>query len=278
VSCHIDGELRPVERAVGATDRGLLYGDGAAERLRAVDGEPFLWEPHRERLGSSCDALGLDLPGDLRERIVATLHANEFSDALVRVSITRGDASVDGSGRKPPSSNPEQTVLVTAEPVAPLAESGADPATLQTVKTKPIPDDSIPSRANTLCRLDRVLARRELVEEADEAVLLSREGTVAGCAGSALVLVVDDAVRIPPTPDRALARPMRTIALDLAREEGLPVATGALTLDDVRGAQEVLLANARWGLRPVARVDGIEVGAGPVTALLRKLMADRVGP
>lgn len=277
MTCHVDGELRPIERAVSATDRGLLYGDGASERLRAVDGEPFLWEPHRERLGNSCDALGVEPPADLRERVVATLTANGLSEALVRISITRGNASGDGNGGVTPPSDAGSTVLVTAEPVAPLAEAGTEPATLQTVTTKPIPDDSIPSRATTLCQLDRVLARRELVEGADEAVVLSREGTIAGCAGSALVTVVDDAIRVTPTPDGAHSRPMRTLALDLAREEGIPVATGELAVDDVRGAQEAFLASARWGLRPVASVDGIEVDPGPVTALLRGLLADRVG-
>ncbi len=274
--CSIDGERRPVEQAISATDRGLLYGDGVSEYLRAIDGEPFLWDSHRERLRVSCEALGLAIPADLRERVVTTLTANDLSEALVRIVITRRNGSADDASGSTPSKEPEQTVLITTEPAAPLTEAETAPATLQTVKTKPIPDDSVPTRANTLCRLDRVLARRELIEEADEALLLTREGTVAGCAGSALVLVVEDAVRIPPTSGQERPRPMRTIALDLAREEGLPVATGDLVPDDVRGAQEAFLASARWGVRPVAQVDGIEIGAGPVTALLRGLLADRV--
>lgn len=274
--CSIDGERRPVEQAISATDRGLLYGDGVSEYLRAIDGEPFLWDSHRERLRVSCEALGLAIPADLRERVVTTLTANDLSEALVRIVITRKNGSADDASGSTPSKEPEQTVLITTEPAAPLTEAETAPATLQTVKTKPIPDDSVPTRANTLCRLDRVLARRELIEEADEALLLTREGTVAGCAGSALVLVVEDAVRIPPTSGQERPRPMRTIALDLAREEGLPVATGELVPDDVRGAQEAFLASARWGVRPVAQVDGIEIGAGPVTALLRGLLADRV--
>jgi branched-chain amino acid aminotransferase len=274
--CSIDGERRPVEQAISATDRGLLYGDGVSEYLRAIDGEPFLWDSHRERLRVSCEALGLAIPADLRERVVTTLTANDLSEALVRIVITRRNGSADDASGSTPSKEPEQTVLITTEPAAPLTEAETAPATLQTVKTKPIPDDSVPTRANTLCRLDRVLARRELIEEADEALLLTREGTVAGCAGSALVLVVEDAVRIPPTSGQERPRPMRTIALDLAREEGLPVATGELVPDDVRGAQEAFLASARWGVRPVAQVDGIEIGAGPVTALLRGLLADRV--
>lgn len=285
MKCHVDGELRPVERAVSATDRGLLYGDAATETLRAVDGEPLLWEPHRERLDASCETLGIERPEDLRSRVVTTLAANDLSEALVRLSITRGTGSVgsdgvdrserDTTGGLTPPADPEPTVLVTVEPVAPIRKAGTEPARLQTVKTKPIPEDAIPRRAHSHCRLDRVLGRRELVDDADEALLLTRSGTVAGCAGSALVVVADDSVRVRPTDD-VVPRAMRTVALDLAREEGIPIATAELVPADVRDAQEAFLANARWGIRPVATVDGIEVDPGPVTALLRQLLADRV--
>lgn len=281
MKCHVDGELRPVDRAVDATDRGLLYGDAAVETLRAVDGVPFLWERHRARLENSCDALGIAPPADLRERVVATLAANDLTEALVRVSVTRGTTRSDGvaaggatTGLTPPA-DPDPTVLVTAESTVPITEAGSEPAAVQTVTTRPIPADSIPPGARSHCRLDRVLARRELVAGSDEALMRTREGSVAGCAGSAPILVAADAIRVVPTSEDVVPRPMRSLALELAREEGIPVTTGEFTPADVRDAQEVLLANARWGLRPVASVDGIEVGPGPVTALLRRLLADR---
>ena len=273
MKCHVDGELRPVERAVSATDRGLLYGDAAVETVRAADGVPFAWDAHRERLDVSCDTLGITVPADLRERVVATLEANELSDALVRVSITRGTT---GTGLSPPPDEPRPTVLVTTEPVEPIARAGGVPAHLQTVTPRRIPDDSIPRRIQSHCRLDRVLARRELVPDADEALLRTREGTIADCAGSALLVVADDAIHVSPLPDGAVPRVMRTVALEIARDEQIPVAVDDLTPSDVRSAAEVLLANARWGIRPVATVDGIEVEPGPVTALLGRLLADRV--
>lgn len=284
MKCHVDGELRPADRAVSATDRGLLYGDAATETLRAVGGEPFVWEHHRKRLDASCDALGIEPPAALRDRVVTTLAANDLSEALVRLSITRGDSVSDSdradeddapTGLTPPS-NSEPTVLVTVEPATPIAEAGTEPANLQTVKTRPIAADAIPRRARSHCRLDRVLARRELVDDTDEAILLIREGTVADCAGSAPILIDDDAIRVLPTPDDVVPRAMRTVALELARAEGIPIATGELTPADVRDAQEVLLANARWGLRPVASVDGIDVDPGPVSALLQQLLVERV--
>jgi branched-chain amino acid aminotransferase len=275
VKCHVDGELRPVEQAVSATDRGLLYGDAAVETVRAANGVPFAWDAHRKRLNVSCDALGIAAPTDLRERIVETLDANGLSDALVRVSITRGTTGSAAAGLSPPDES-GPTVLVTTEPVEPIAQTGGAPAHLQTVTTRPIPEESIPRKIQSHCRLDRVLARRELVPDADEALLRTREGTIADCAGSALLVVADDAIHVPPLPDGAVPRVMRTVALEIARDEQIPVAVDDLTPSDVRSAAEVLLANARWGVRPVETVDGIEVDPGPVTALLSRLVTDRV--
>ena len=68
----------------------------------------------------------------------------------------------------------------------------------------------------------------------------------------------------------------RDVVLDLAREEGIPVREGTFTPDDVRGAAEVFLTNTTWELRPVATVDGIDCGGGPVTTLLSRLFDERV--
>lgn len=273
MKCHVNGDLRPVERAVSPIDRGLRYGDAAIERLRAANGVPFAWDAHRDRLANSCEALGIAVPDDLHERVLATLAANDLSGALVRVSITRGEDTT--AGLTPPP-DPEPTVIVTAEPIGPIPRTGTDSAAVQTVTTKLIGEEAIPRRIQSHARLDRVLARRELVADADEALIVSDGGAVADCAGSAPLIVTRDSIRVPPLPDGYIPRVMRTVALECAREEQIPVATEDLTPAAVRDAEEVLLANSRWGIRPVASVDGIESTPGPVTELLGQLVADRV--
>lgn len=273
MKCHVDGDLVPEDRAVSAADRGFRYGDAAVETLRARAGEPFRWADHRRRLLESCEALGIVPPDDLYERVRTTLGANDLTDALVRISITRGD----GGGLTPPVES-EPTVVVTTEPrtsTGGSTDSPSEPVRLQTVKTRPIPDRAIPTRANTHCRLDRVLARRELVADADEALILNDAGYIVGGAGSALFFVDDDAIRTPGLDGRS-PRVLRSVVAEIADDEGFPAAEGEYTPDEIRGADEAFLANARWGIRPVGAVDGIELSAGPVTALLRRLLETRI--
>ena len=39
---------------------------------------------------------------------------------------------------------------------------------------------------------------------------------------------------------------------------------------EIREADEAFLTNTTWELRPVATVDGIDLGSGPVTTLLQR--------
>lgn len=264
---HVDGDLVPASEAtVPIRDRGLRYGDAARERIRVYGGEPFRWEAHADRLAGACDALGIDhglTRTDLRERVRETLAANELDDALVQLSITRGD----DAGGLTPDDDIDPTVLVTVDPLPPGGREGTPvwhaSATLQTVKTRRIPDRAVPVSSTTHTRLDAVLARRELrATDADEAMMLDAEGNVAGGADSSLFFVSDNALRAPQSDGHGPATVTREVILDLAESEGFPVGEGQYAPDDVRRADEVFLVNASWEVRPVATVDGIDVGRG----------------
>ena len=82
------------EARLSPLDRGLQYGDGVFETLRAEEGKVFFLDAHLERLRSGLDALGIDLPDAARiarEGIGAVL--GELGDkvaAALKVIATRG--------------------------------------------------------------------------------------------------------------------------------------------------------------------------------------------
>ena len=286
---HVDGELVPATDAtVSVRDRGFLYGDAAFETLRAYGGELFEWEAHGRRLAETCDVLGFDhglSDGVLRDRVDETLAANGYAEAAVRLSVTRGI----GSGPLGPGVDPgtgtetgtEPTVVVLVDEL-PRGGRESDPvwdgpATLQTVKTRRVPDRAVPARTKTHSYLNSVLARRELrVTGADEALVLDADGYVTGGAASTVFFVDDDALCTPSLDGPVYPGVTREVVVDLARDEGIPVREGRFTPDDVRSAAEVFVASTAWELRPVAAVDGIDCGGGPVTTLLSRLFDERV--
>lgn len=283
---HVDGGLvDAADATLPVADRGVTFGDAVTEPVRVAGGTPVAWEAHADRLLGTCDALGFAPPigaADLRVRVDETLAANGLDDALVRVTITRGaggsGSTLPDAARLRPPADPDPTVVVTLEPLAP----DRDPIRLQTVRTRAISPAAVPAAAATHNRLDAVRVQAELRrtappddDPADEALILDTDGHVVGGTASDPVFVADDALRLPALGEWPARTATRALVRDLADSEGLPVAEGAYSPADFRAAAEAFVAEPTAGVRPVARIDGVDVGGGPVTRLLAHLYDDR---
>jgi branched-chain amino acid aminotransferase len=281
---HVNGELVPREAAtVSVDDRGFRYGDAAFETCRAYGGEVFAWGRHADRLRRSCETLGMPgaVPDDLALRVAETLEANELEDAYVRISVSRGVQP----GKLTPAEDVEPTVVVY---VKALPRGGVDgegvwdsPAVVQSVKTRRVPNAALPADAKTHNYLNGILARLELRRAAsetyqpDEALMRDTTGHVAEGATSNLFFV-DDGVLKTPAEGSLLPGITRAIVVEIADNESFPVEEGRYSPEDVRSADEAFLTNTTWEIRPIETLDGIEIGDGPMTALLQRLYDRRV--
>lgn len=282
---HVNGELVESDDAtVNIEDRGFQYGDAAFETLRAYGATPFEWEAHRERLQRTAQTLGFGsaVPEDLRERVDETLEANGLEEAYVKVSVSRGVQP----GTLTPSSEVDPTVAVI---VKQLPRGGVDgtpvwdePATLQTVRTRRLPSEAVPADVKTHNYLNGILGRLELRRaetadySADECLMRDVEGNVVEGATSNLFFVTENGLRTPSAGLDLLPGITRSVVMDLAREEDFPVEEGHYSVEAVREADEAFLTNSTWEIRPVDSVDGIEVGSGPITALLQQLFNRKI--
>ncbi len=272
---HVDGELVDrTEGTISVDDRGFRYGDAAFETCRAYGGTVFLWDRHLERLRGTCEILGMEgaMPADLRSRIDETLLANDLSEAYVRVSVSRGVQP----GKLTPEETVDPTVVVYVRPLAPGGTGGesvwSEPAEVERVETRRIPDAALAVDAKTHNYLNGILARIELRErkrDADEALMCDLDGYVAEGATSNLFVVDDGTLK---TPERGTILPgiTRETVLELADDLDIPVETGRYTPVDVREADEAFLTNTTWEIRPIARLDETAIGGGPVTERLQQ--------
>jgi branched-chain amino acid aminotransferase len=269
VHAHVGGDLVPADEAgVGVRDGGFVDADAVVVRARAYGGDLLRWPAVHDRLEDACEAHDLRPPpaADLRDRIDATLDANDLADARVRLSVTRG------AGRGP-------TVVVVVDPLPRGGRGGrtayAGPAALVTAETRRVPPSAVPMARYTHCRLDRARATREAAAVgADGALLRDARGLVVGTVDADLLFVAGDSLRTPrlDVPGGVV----REAVIDLAVDEGIPVRRGQFEPGTVRAADEAFLTNPTYGVRPVGSVDGREVGAGPVTTLLARLFDDLV--
>ena len=93
---YLNGQFVPLEEArVSILDRGFCYGDGLFETLRAYGGKIFRLGLHLERLEQSARGIYLELPESresLTSIIYETLDKNDLTDAVIRLTVTRGES------------------------------------------------------------------------------------------------------------------------------------------------------------------------------------------
>ena len=279
---HVDGELVPArEASVNVRDRGFMYGDAAFETLRAYGGALFEWTAHADRLRRTCETLGfadaVPPAENLRERVRETLDANDFADAYVKLSVTRGVQP----GKLTPGTDVDPTIVVF---VSELPRGGVEgtrvwdgPATLRTVETRRAPDGALPADAKTHNYLNGILARLELREtDADEAVMLDTDGHLTEGATSNLFFVRDGRLQTPTADLPLLPGVTRDVVLELASDAEIPVERGFYGLAALARASEVFVTNSTWEIRPVTAVGDREYEVGPVTERVQRRFDERV--
>ena len=119
--------------------------------------------------------------------------------------------------------------------------------------------------------LPNVLARQRAKEAGAFEAVFVREGVVTEAAVSNVMAIKGGVLITAPECERILAGVTRAVVLALARKDGVPVQERFLTLEELRGADEVLLTGTTVEVLGVVRVDGAPVGAGKpgeLTALL----------
>lgn len=268
-----NGRLRrAADAGVSVFDRGLLYGDGIFETFRIYDGRPFRLDDHLRRLARSARSIGLRLPHPaawFRRQITAVLKANRLSNALVRLTVTRG---IGAAGLAPPSTA-SPTVIFFARPFTgyPAALSHRGLAVVIAKMRRP-PRSATPPHAKSLNYLVGILAKVDASQRrAHDALLLSIEGHLCEGTTSNLFFVRGGTLYTPSTRTGLLEGITRQVILELARKLNIPVRQGLFHPNELLAADELFLTNTSYEVMPVVRVEGRRIGRGRPGPLTRRL-------
>src|SRR5258708_6410743 len=239
---YVDGRFQSADAAsVSVLDHGLLYGDGIFEGIRAYNGRVFKLERHIERLFESAKAIRLDIPAapeDGETLVLEACRQNQIVDGYIRLLVTRGAGDLSLN----PRSCPRATVVVIARPVAPLyGGKTRDGLTAITSTFRRNPPDALSPAIKSLNYLNNVLARLEANDRnADQAILLDRDGHAAEATADNVFIVTDRALVTPPTSTNLRGITRETI-LRLAEELGIRTEEKPFALFDVWTAREAFV-------------------------------------
>ncbi|OGP17096.1 MAG: hypothetical protein A2V21_310900 [Deltaproteobacteria bacterium GWC2_55_46] len=283
---HLNGRILPEERAcVSVFDRGLSYGDGLYETLKAYEGAPLFLKEHLKRLRAGASFLGftkravMAFEGELKGGAVeALLKKNGLArgEAYVKLMITRG---ADKASHLP-TKGITPTFIIIAKPL--------DTSVLARARSKGVEavfvDDMAPALpgVKSLNYLASVIAKiRADRKKAYEAIFV-REGFITEGTSSNIFMVKNGKILTPPlekNPSKGvLAGVTRDRVMKIAVKNGIPLKEARIRPSDMAGADEAFITNSITDAVPLIKTGGKAVGdgrPGPVTRQIQTLLSYR---
>lgn len=250
-------------------ERGVLFADGVYEVVAFFNGCPLAMPQHVERMRKSLQGIRLspELVGGLDQVSKELVKRNGLCDADVYWQITRGSAlrnHVIPASVKP-------TILAMAYPID-AVKPGTPP---RTGKLKLIEDQRWHQCwIKSLMLLPNVLAISEAQAAGFSEALLHRGEIVTECSRTSFFMVKDGELWTHPADQWILAGITRSIVIDLARCDGVPVREETFTVEQALAADEAFITGTINRLTAISQIDDRRVGIGapgPVTARLNDL-------
>jgi branched-chain amino acid aminotransferase len=275
---YINGKLVEKEDAkISVFDYGLLYGDGIFEGIKAYNGRIFRLKEHLYRLWSSAKAINLTIPvqqKEIEKSIIKTLLGNKFSDAYVRLIVTRGCGNLGLDLRKCIAS---PSIIIIADNVSLYSEEFYDKGIeVITASTRKTSEDSLSPNVKSLNFLNNILAKMEAVRGgANEAIILNHDGFVAECTEDNIFVVKNGTLYTPPASEGAMLGITRDAVMELAKNKlKIPVKEERITMYNVYTADECFLTGTATEVMPVISADSREIYDGKPGKLTIKLVKE----
>ena len=251
----------PGDFRISPDNRGLRYGDGLFETMKARKGKIDLEPLHFERLFSSLRLLQFEIPSHftaeyLREQVRLLLEKNSHTElARARLMVYRGDGGVyDSLDHRPqlliqswpllePASNPHGKLLQID--VFHDARKACD--VFSSLKSN-----------NYLCYLMGALFAKN--RGLDDALILNAYGRIADATIANVFIVTDGMIKTPPLTEGCVNGVYRRYLLQCFQKDGLAFREEPLKVEELMEAEEVFLTNAITGIRWVHRCGGTIYG------------------
>ncbi len=268
---YIDGEYSSKDSAkISVYDHGLLYGDGVFEGIRAYNGTVFRLREHIERLYEGLKITRINVSytkEDMANAVVETLRKNNYTDAYIRLVVTRGRGTLGLD----PRSCPRPSIIIMAELVAPAHGKEAREKGVTAVIAGYRRDtvDGTTHELKSLNYIQSVLAKFQAIDAgADEVVMLDHRGMVAEFHGSNIFVVKHGVINTPTSASGILHGVTRARVMKLAEEMGYEVHERDITPYELLTSDEVFLTGTLAEIVPVVKIQGVLTGdgkPGPVT-------------
>ncbi len=262
-------------------NRGLLYGDGVFETIKAVHGKLLFWEDHYFRLMASMRILRMEIPMDftpehLEKQLVATLEANDLvaKPARIRITVYR-----KGGGTYLPEERGVGYYIYAKEIATPFYILSETPYEVELYKDHYVNADIL----STLKTTNKVLhVTGSIFAEDngyDNCLLINNKKNVVEALQGNLFLVKGTHIKTPPLEDgclRGIIRKQLLAILPLMKEYTFEETS--ISPFELQKADELFITNTILGIQPITKYRKKVYTHTVASALLQKLnMKARLG-
>ena len=262
---------RIADMMIPAGDRGFYFGDGIYEVAMVFHRKIFALEEHLDRMERSAARTRIELPVTRQEMgtLLQELADRVESDCqFLYWQITRGTA---------PRSHPfpagaAGNLYVYSKPW-PGVEMSDDYRLVSATDTRSLNCDS-----KTLNLLLNVLAAQTAKENGCQEAVFVRDGIVTEGSHSNVSMIRDGVFITHPADNLILPGIERKHLIAYCARLGIPVEERAFTLEELKGADEILVSSTSHPSMRVREIDGVAVGMKDAAAVekLRKMYLDEV--
>ncbi|WP_256009520.1 aminotransferase class IV [Desertivirga xinjiangensis] len=248
---NYNGDILPANQAVLTVgNRGFKYGDGLFESMRLKDGKLMFADLHADRLKRGMEALKIDGAAAINENFLRTkaaelLHRNQYrNNARLRLTVFR-----DAEGLYSPSGNRAGYAFEMSELQESQYLSNAKGLIVDVFDelTKPVNYLSNLKTCNSLLFVMAGIYRKQ--NNLDEVFLLNQHGFLCESMSSNVFVLYNNTLYTPALSEGCIEGVMRTVVMNLAEENGLPIVEAQINPDILNIAEEVFLTNTSRGIQ-----------------------------
>ena len=276
----LDGKIvNASEAKVSIFDRGFLYGDGVYETVRIYGGKIFRDLDHWKRLRYSLKRLCIhaDYSDAYLTRIcLDTSLKNGVSDAVARVSISRGRVDSDQFGYACSSQNKPFISVIILPVRKDYSHHWKHGVTVEFVSTRRNPIQSLDPRIKHMNCLNGILGKMESMQknkDAFEGIFLNIDNYVAEGTISNIHLIHHGILKTPSLKCGLLNGISRTVVLQILDTMGIGYEETQLVAEDFYQADEVFITNSTIEVMPVVQIGGCCIGDGKIGKLTKQIHA-----
>lgn len=266
----INGQyVAAADAVISPLDRGLLYGDGVFETIRAYSGVPFRLEAHLRRLGQALRFLKFPAPPDapsLGEAVTGALKRSGLLDATVRITVTRGQ-SIGFSA----STCKSCTTIVAALPLRAYPSETYRVGIKTRLLWPRYSEAWPPPTIKTTSYQGAVLARQELEGLGyGDGLYTDQQGNITESTTANIFVVHQGKLQTPPA-NVCLPGITRAEIIALAAASGMEISEMPLRPDTLRTADEAFLTSSLAEVLPITWFDDAAVGSGAPGPIFKNL-------